>query len=351
MTKQQSKEIKLNFDISNVYNRLSRKNIWYLVLSFLTLILLCVIDLCVGNSDINITNMIIQAFTDTDSTSGIIIWNLRLPHVLCALFTGAVLGISGCLLQSSLGNPLASPSTIGISQGAACGACFSIILIGGSFFGGKLIIVLFSFLFSLIPIGLIYLLTKIKHLNKTGIILTGVAFSIFFSGLIALIEYFADSSKVAEVVFWTFGSVQDKTYNDILIIAIVLIAILTYSIFNYMNLNAFECGDNTAHNIGINTNKARLRHLIIAALSAGCVTAFCGTINFIGLIAPHIMRKIISANYKYLIVASAVCGSCLLVLSDILSASLDPGIILPIGAITSMIGAPIFIWILIKEIK
>lgn len=131
--------------------------------------------------------------------------------------------------------------------------------------------------------------------------------------------------------------------------AIMLLCVLLYSLFSSMNLNALECGDITAHSVGINVSKTRLRHLVIAALGASCVTAFCGTINFIGLIAPHIMRRFVGSNYKHLIPSSAFCGAGLLLLSDIISQIILPGAVLPIGAITSFIGAPIFIWILIKK--
>lgn len=123
----------------------------------------------------------------------------------------------------------------------------------------------------------------------------------------------------------------------------MLIFILIYASINSLNFNAMECGDMTAHSVGINVGGSRLSHLIVAALASACVTAFCGTINFIGLIAPHIMRRFVGANYKYLIPTSALCGACILALSDILSAVILPGAILPIGAITSFIGAPIFI--------
>ena len=110
-----------------------------------------------------------------------------------------------------------------------------------------------------------------------------------------------------------------------------------------MNFNAMECGDVTAHSVGLNVKSSRLRHLLVAAIASATVTAFCGTINFIGLIAPHIMRRFVGSNYKFLVPTSALCGACILSLSDIASAILMPGVILPIGAITSFIGAPIFI--------
>lgn len=273
---------------------------------------------------------------------------MRLPHVLCSIVAGATLGVCGCLLQSSLGNPLASPSTIGISQGAACGACIAIVAFGSTF-SGQILIVVFAFLFALIPSAIIYAITKFKKLDATAIILSGVAMTIFFGGIITLTEYFVDSTKIAEIVFWTFGSVNNANLAQIFVMTIALIFVFVYAFFNFLGLNALECGDITAHNVGVNTKTTRLRHLIVAAISASCITAFCGTINFIGLLSPHIMRRFVGSNYKYLIPASALCGIAILTLSDILSLIIIPGLVLPIGAITSFIGAPIFVWIIIRK--
>ncbi|MDO5329496.1 MAG: iron ABC transporter permease [Coriobacteriia bacterium] len=328
-----AKQIKLNIDVSGEYRRLSRKNIWIIFAVILITLVLATINLFLG--PINIFNC---------EDPAMIISNLRLPHVLTSLLVGAVLGVCGCILQSTLGNPLASPSTMGISQGAACGACIGIII-----FGTSLIVIPLAFIFALLPTLLILAFSKRKNINATSIILAGIAMSIFFGGLVAIIEYFADSTKVAEVVFWTFGSVYSCSKPDIIMIFIVAIIMIVYGILNAINLNALECGDMTAHTIGVNVKTQRIRHLIVAAAGAACVTAFCGTINFIGLIAPHVMRKFIGANYKYLIPTSALCGAAIVTLSDIISSNIMTGAILPIGAITSFIGAPIFIYVLLKK--
>lgn len=316
---------------------------------FLACIVLFAANLCIGSSNYNPLDLITKAITNSSGEEALILFNLRLPHVLCSLIAGAILGICGCVLQSSLGNPLAAPSTIGVSQGAACGACIAIIVFAGTSISNSILVVILAFIFALIPTLLIFCISKLRNFGATSIILCGVAMSIFFGGLVALVEYFADSSKVAEVVFWTFGSVQNVNYAQLGFLAIMLLLVCIYSLTNSLNFNALECGDITAHGVGINVQTSRLKHLIIAALGAASVTAFCGTINFIGLIAPHIMRKFIGANYKFLIPTSALCGACLLSLSDIISAIILPGVILPIGAITSFIGAPIFIWILLKR--
>ena len=304
--------------------------------------ILFLLNLCIGSSNMNLIQLISDSINNSHGNSGLILFNLRLPHALCSLLVGSILGICGCILQSSLGNPLAAPSTIGVSQGASCGACIAIIC-GGSALFGSLGIVILAFIFALIPSLIIFLISKYKNFSATSIILSGIAMSIFFGGLVALVEYFADSTKVAEVVFWTFGSLYNVDYPKILLMLAMLIFILIYAIINSLNFNAMECGDITAHSVGLNVGGSRLRHLIIAALGSACVTAFCGTINFIGLIAPHIMRRFVGANYKYLIPTSALCGASILAFSDILSAVILPGAILPIGAITSFIGAPIFI--------
>lgn len=348
MANQSSRKIKLNIDVSKSYNRLLRKKWWVAIIIFAITILVAFINLCVGSSEYSAIELISSAIKDPNSEAALILINLRLPHVLCSLIAGSILGICGCILQSSLGNPLAAPSTIGISQGAACGACIAIICLG-AFTNNTIIVIVCAFIFALIPTLLIFTISKLRNFSATSIILTGIAMSIFFGGIVAIVEYFADSSKVAEVVFWTFGSVYNTNFSQLGIMAIMLLIVCIYAFINSLNFNAMECGDMTAHSVGINVNNERGRHLIITALAAACVTAMCGTINFIGLIAPHIMRKFVGSSYKHLIPTSALCGASILCASDIISSIILPGVILPIGAITSFIGAPIFIWILLKK--
>lgn len=348
MVKPNSKNIKLNIDIAPTYKKLSRKKWWAIIIAAIITLILTAINLNIGSSNQNIFELLFSSIS-TNNESTIVLWNLRMPHVLCALISGATLGICGCILQSTLGNPLASPSTIGISQGASCGACVAIIIFGGIVAGSQIVVVICAFIVALIPTILIFVISRLKHLSATSIILTGVAMSIFFGGVIALVQYFADSSKVSEVVFWTFGSMYNANLSQIAFMTLIMIVVLIFSCVNSITYNAMECGDMTAHSVGLNIKNTRLIHLMVAAIGAACITAFCGTINFIGLISPHIMRRFVGANYKYLIPASALCGASILVLSDIISSIIIPGVILPIGAITSFIGAPIFIWILLRK--
>ena len=206
-----------------------------------------------------------------------------------------------------------------------------------------------AFVFAVVPTLLIFTLSKTGRLGSASIILAGVAMSIFFSGIVALVEYFADSSKVAEVVFWSFGSVHNAGYIQLVIMAIVFVLCYIFAQLNWLNYNAMETGDISAHSIGINVNKSRVIHMIVAAIGTAIITAFCGTINFVGLLAPHIMRRFVGANYKMLIPASMFCGIGVVELSDILSCVILPGVILPIGAITSFIGAPVFIYCILKR--
>lgn len=201
MKRQNFKKISLNIDISKIYHKLSKKNIRALYVTIFITCICAFINLSIGASNSNLFELTTNALLNNDFYSYTILINLRLPHVLCSLLAGAILGICGCVLQSSLGNPLASPSTIGISQGSACGACIAIVLICSVFGQSQLLIIVSAFIFAVIPTLIIYSISKFKQLYGQSIILTGVALSIFFAGVIAIIEYFADSSKVSEVVF------------------------------------------------------------------------------------------------------------------------------------------------------
>ena len=325
------------------------KHKYFFLILILVNIFFILIDLNIGSYTSNPFEFIPKLFDASDSTTLQILLNIRLPHVICAIICGMSLSLVSCILQSILSNPLASPSTVGISQGSACGAALAIVVFGSTMLSGNIwITFIFAFFFALIPSFIMFILSKFRYLNPTVIILCGVSMSVFFGGIITLIEYFSDPSKVSDILFWMFGSLRNVSWSQLLLMFCVLVFAFIYSLANYLKLNAFEAGDDVAFSSGVNILKKRVTFLIVSAICAGTITAFCGTINFIGLISPHIVRKFLDNNYKYLIPASVLCGSSLVVIADILSSIILAGAILPIGAITSFIGAPVFIYILIK---
>lgn len=286
-----------------------------------------------------------------------IVLTIRLPRIITAVIAGAGLAIVGCAMQSLLKNPLASSSTLGISQGAAFGAAFAIIVLGAGSqnaaadsitFTNPYLISVCAFISAMASTLVVLALSRLRNTTPQSMILTGVALSTMFQGGTALLQYFAADVKVAAVVFWTFGDLGRASWREVLIMAMVAAAACVYFIFNRWNFNALQSGEEAAKGLGVNVEHIRLAGMFVCALTAAVIVSFVGTINFIGLIAPHMVRRIIGGDHRYLIPASALMGAMLLLLSDTFARLAAAPIIMPIGAITSLLGAPLFLYLLFK---
>ena len=191
-------------------------------------------------------------------------------------------------------------------------------------------------------------MSRVKRITPEMMVLAGVALSSVFSGGTTLLQYFADDVKVAAVVFWTFGNLGSTSWREIIIMAAVVAASLIYFMFNRWNYNALQNGENTAKGLGVNVESMRIIGMIVCSLTASVIVSYIGIINFIGLISPHLMRRVIGSDYRYLLPASAMGGAILLLLSDTVARLAVQPVVLPIGAITSFLGAPLFMYLIFK---
>lgn len=294
-----------------------------------------------------------------DPSVNTVVRSLRLPRICTALLGGAGLGAAGCVLQSVLRNPLASASTLGISQGAGFGAAFAIIVLGagvqssGSAAGGlsftsPMTISVCAFLCSMAVSLVILALSRLRSVTPEAMVLSGVALSSLFSGASTLLQYFADEVQLASVVFWTFGDLGRTTWHEVGIMAAVVLATGVYFFFNRWNYNALEGGEQTAVSLGVRVDHLRLANVLLCSLTASVVVSYVGVINFIGLVAPHLARRLVGGNYCVLLPASALTGAALLVAGDLAARQILAPVVLPIGAITSFLGAPLFLYLLFK---
>ena len=279
--------------------------------------------------------------------SGVVIRNIRLPRVIAALVCGWGLSISGLTIQSLLKNPLGSPSTLGISHGAAFGAALSIVAFGGKVFS----VTMFAFGGAMTATFVILLLSGLKKLSPETIILAGVALSALFSSATILIQYLATETELAMVVFWTFGDVARSSWHEILILSVSVAAASIFLTALRWDLNALSSGEETAKGLGVNVEKIRIAGMIAAAIISALATAFHGIIAFIGLIAPHMAKRLVGDDHGMLIPFSAVIGALLLLISDTLGRVFIGSGALPVGVITSFFGAPIFLYLLIRGYK
>lgn len=294
----------------------------------------------------------LRGIEPADSMKHYIVWELRLPRALMAIAVGAGLGIGGAAMQSMLRNPLADPYTTGVASGASLGAAVAIIL-GICLIPtvtGQSAIVVNAFFFSLIPATIIILISKYKKTTPTMIILAGIGVMYIFSATTSLLMLIADPNSLAEVYIWTVGSLGRATWQNIpLVITCVIIGIIIIQI-NARNLNILAMGDKNAISLGVNALKIRLILLVTIALLTAGIVSFTGTIGFVGLIAPHIIRIFLGSDNRYLVPASASLGAALLIVADCIAKEAgSTG--LPVGVITAIIGGPIFLMILLKMKK
>ena len=282
--------------------------------------------------------------------------SIRRPRVVCAIGAGAGLAWAGAVLQSVLENPLASASTVGISQGAAFGATIAILLIIPAFAGsstnvGMGTVAVFAFAGAMVSSVIVLAFSRLGFSSPESIILVGVALSALWAGASTIIQYFSDDLELTKVIFWQFGDLGRATWSQIGFMALVGVVCAGYFFANRWNYNALQNGGHVAGGLGVDVKRTRVAGVIAASLMAAVMVSFVGLINFIGLIAPHIARRLVGDDYRFLLPASLVLGSIIMLASDLTARMVISPIILPIGAITSFLGAPLFLYLLYRGCK
>jgi iron complex transport system permease protein len=284
------------------------------------------------------------AFGQADRATWVVLTRIRLPRILAALLCGWGLSLAGLGIQSLLRNPLGSPSTLGISQGAAFGAALAIVVFGA----GVAQVSLCAFAGAMAAAGLILLLARLRRLTPEAIILVGVALSSLFASATILIQFLASETELAMVVFWTFGDVARSNWGELgLLFAAVVLTTLCLIALRW-DLNALALGEAAAGGLGVSVAGVRLAGILAAALVAALATAFHGVIAFVGLVGPHTARRLVGDDHRLLIPFSAVIGALLLLAADTLGRLAMGSGALPVGVLTSFLGAPMFIYLLVR---
>lgn len=342
---------------SVIYKSYIRNKLYIGIFLVLTLIVAVVYSIKVGAADLSVYD-VVNALFNRQAEGALIVWNIRIPRILAAIIAGCCMGIEGCIMQNVLRNPLASPYTMGITQGAAFGAAFAIIVLGAGslnsaqadavIVNNPYLTVLAAFLGAMIGVSIILLIAKVRGVTPEAMILAGVAMSSMFVAGIQFLQYFASDTQIAATVFWTFGDVGKAMWNDVWIMFVLLVPALIYFMYHAWDYNSLESGEETAMGLGVNTNRIRLHGMLISSFTASVTVAFLGVIGFVSLIAPHVMRRIIGNDHRYLIPTSALLGALILLVSDTLARIILSPIVLPVGIITSFLGAPLFFYIIIK---
>ncbi|MBQ3437947.1 MAG: iron ABC transporter permease, partial [Fusobacterium sp.] len=308
-------------------------------------VFLLLFNISIGSSSITTYEVINAIFKNTGRGNTVmIIRQIRLPMALMAVVVGAALGIGGCEIQTILRNPIASPYTLGITSAASFGAAVGIILNSSILnLPETLVITGNAFFFTFLVSFGIYIFSSRRQVSKTSIILFGIALNFLFSSLTMILQYIADEDKLQSLIFWNFGSLLKTTWNKFYIVFTILIICMIFLYKNSWKLTVMALDDTKAKSLGVDVVKVRKQTILFTSLLAAVAVSFVGTIGFVGLIAPHIAREMVGEDQRFFMPLSAILGSFILSLAFLTSKIVIPGVILPIGLVTSVIGIPFFI--------
>lgn len=287
-----------------------------------------------------------------------IIWKIRVPRVLAAIIAGAGLSVSGLIMQTTLNNSMASPSTLGVSNAAVFGANLSIIVFAGGFLstGNNLssfdvganpyATSLMAFLFSTASILLILGLCTIRSFSPNVVVLSGMAIGSVWTAATTILQFYATDVGLSAAVIWNFGDLGRATYRtDGIMVFVVSLGVLFFNL-NSWKFNALLSGEASAKTMGVNVEGLRFGAMLLSSVITAVCVSFLGVIGFVGIICPHVTKKLMGQDHRVTIPVSCMSGSMLLLLADTLSRSMGNGSALPVGAITSLLGAPFFIMII-----
>ena len=300
----------------------------------------------------------LRSVVGSSSTSQIdtILFDIRLPRILLAIFVGAVLASTGAVMQGLFRNPLADPSLIGVSSGASVGASLMIVTAGGFIQGGALVGL------SLVSIGafvggftatlLVYrLATSGMGTSVTTMLLAGIAIGALAGALNSLLSYFSDNDMLRQISLWQMGNLSGASWLKVTIMGAVAVLLMGLFPRDSRALNALLLGESEARHLGINVQRVKRRLIVLTALGVGVSVAVAGLVGFVGLIMPHIIRLMIGPDHRWLIPASGLAGATLLVVADSLARVVVIPAELPTGILTAILGAPFFVALLLQQRK
>lgn len=285
-----------------------------------------------------------------DPTTRAIVMDMRLPIALMALVVGAALGLGGVQMQTLLDNPLASPYTLGLAAAAGFGAALALVT-GGLGLPSLVAIPLSAFVFCMLAASFLFGLALMRHVNSQTLILAGIALLFLFQSLLSLLQFLASPELNQQIIFWLFGSLMRTTWPMLAITAGVTLACALLLHRDAWQLTCLRLGEARARSLGVNVTRLRLRTLVLVALMTATAVSFVGIIGFIGLVSPHIARMQVGEDQRFLIPQSALCGALMLSVASVLSKSIVPGALFPIGIVTALIGVPFMIWLILGNRK
>jgi len=329
------------------------------IVLLIVLVVCFFLNICLGSVSIPFKDVVAAILEDNSTKSSWqhIIINYRIPKATTALLVGSGLGVSGLLMQTLFRNPLAGPYVLGLSSGASLGV--AIVILGSSLFGGafsallltKWSLVVASSIGSFLVL-LAVVLVSVKVKDTMAILIIGLMFASVTAAIVNMLSYFSTAEQLQRYVFWSFGSLGNLSWNELLILGVIYFIGVLLTILSIKSLNALLLGDHYAKSLGLNIKKSRFIIIVATSCLAGSITAFAGPIAFIGLAVPHLTKLIFdTSNHRILVPAVLFSGSILMLVCDSIAQLPSSEYTLPINAVTSLVGAPVIIWLLMRKKK
>jgi len=324
-----------------------------LVAGLAVLLLVSVLsDLASGASGMSLGRLVQGLFDPAtlSATERVIIWNVRLPYALMAVLVGTALSLAGAEMQAILDNPLASPFTLGVSSSAALGASLAIAYpLTIAWMTAGVQVTVMAFVFACLSVVLLQAMSRLRGAGVESLVLFGIALVFSCNALVSLLQLLATEDVLQQLVFWTMGSLARADWNKLGILAVVVALVLPFSLRAAPAMTLLRMGEDRARSFGVDTRRLRFASLLRISLLSATAVAFVGTIGFVGLVGPHIARLLVGEDQRFLLPASALVGALMLSLSSIASKLIMPGVIVPVGIVTALVGVPIFVTLVFRR--
>lgn len=345
--------------IPEEYRQYIGRKVLFLVLLGVALFVVLLLSISLGAARIPLPDVARSLIgMETTRKIEIIVWNIRLPQALSAMVAGAGLALAGAVMQSILRNPLGSPFTLGIAHAAAFGAAVGVMVLGGGIMTSSnvgavqitnpYLTTVAAFVFSVGAAAVIVAIARMRGATPEVMVLTGVALGSFFTAGTMLLQFFADDVQLAAMVFWTFGDAARASWRELFGMSMVVVIVALYFFCNSWNYNAIDAGEETAKGLGVRVERVRTVGMLLASVLTATVIGFLGIIGFVGLVVPHMVRRIIGSDNRFLLPGSFVGGALMLLASDTVARLLLAPHVLPVSVLTAFLGAPVFLWLILR---
>jgi len=336
----------------SAYRHILRRRAGLIALLLVAIFMALLIDFTIGPTGLPWRELwrTLSAPEAADATYRVIVWDIRLPSALMAALVGMALGLAGAEMQTILNNPLASPYTLGVSSAAALGASLAIVLQfgipgvpSGWLIGGN------AFVFAIVAALLLDTVARWSGMNTSGVVLFGIAMVFTFNALVSLVQFLASAEALQSLVFWTMGSLARSSWTSVGVMVTAIVLTLPVAMRQSWKLTALRLGEDRAASFGVDVRRVRVAALARVSLLSALAVAFVGTIGFIGLVAPHIARRLFGEDHRFYLPGSALVGALILSLASVVSKNLVPDVVVPVGIVTALVGIPFFVAVVLRR--